>query len=320
MNNKSLEKLHQEVKALFEQKKIERVVGFEKGTIKFSTTPAVITVKEEVDRLVLDPFITNNLSKMLIKQKGKTAVVVKGCDSRSVVSLIQDHKIKREDIVILGVPCSGIIDINKIIKIIAKDRDEISDISVNGDKVTVSFGGEKKDISLKDALYDHCLSCEMPTPKEADIILGEGSSPAVDAAIAQNMIESLEKMTVQERWQFWKEQMQRCTRCYACRNVCPSCYCERCFVEETEPQWIQSTPTWQDNLVFQVIRNIHVAGRCTDCGNCERACPVGIPLRALTKKMYDLVDEEFKYKSGMDKNAMPLMASYETQEAEELIR
>ncbi len=77
-------------------------------------------------------------------------------------------------------------------------------------------------------------------------------------------------------------------------------------------------PLWQDNLMFQVIRNIHVAGRCTDCGECERACPMGIPLRGLTKDMYDLVDDLFQFKSGMDKEQAPLLSSYETEEVEGL--
>lgn len=72
--------------------------------------------------------------------------------------------------------------------------------------------------------------------------------------------------------------------------------------------------------MFQVTRIIHVAGRCTDCGECERACPVGIPLRSLTKKMEDLVDELFHFKAGMDKEAPPLMTHYEYEEAEDLIR
>ena len=80
------------------------------------------------------------------------------------------------------------------------------------------------------------------------------------------------------------------------------------------------TPLWQDNLIFQVTRNIHIAGRCTDCGECERACPVNIPLRSLTKEMYDIVGELFQFKSGMDKDAAPLMTHYEQEEAEEFIR
>ncbi len=72
--------------------------------------------------------------------------------------------------------------------------------------------------------------------------------------------------------------------------------------------------------MFQVIRNIHVAGRCTDCGECERVCPVNIPLRSLTKEMYDIGDELFQFKAGMDKDAAPLMTHYEQEEAENLVR
>jgi len=79
-------------------------------------------------------------------------------------------------------------------------------------------------------------------------------------------------------------------------------------------------PRWQDNLIFQIVRNIHVSGRCTDCGECERVCPVNIPLRSLTREMYGIVDELFHFKSGMDKEALPLMAHYEQEEAEDLFR
>jgi Fe-S oxidoreductase len=72
--------------------------------------------------------------------------------------------------------------------------------------------------------------------------------------------------------------------------------------------------------MFQVIRNIHVAGRCTDCGECERACPVNIPLRGMTKKMDELIDELFDYKAGTDKDVQPLMTAYQLTDVEDFIR
>lgn len=266
------------------------------------------------------PFIVNNLSVFLTEVKGRVGIVAKGCDSRSIVSLIQDNKIARENIVIIGVPCPGLIDLSKVEHLVGKDRDELDDIVREGDKVIVTVNGEKRDFPAREVLFDNCLGCEFPTPQEYDILLDEPISSSADKTASQEKIETLEGMTPEERWGFWKNEFNRCIRCYACRNICPACFCERCFVEESEPQWISPVPRWQDNLMFQVIRNIHVAGRCTDCGECERACPVNIPLRSLTKKMYDLVDELFYYQAGTDKEAAPLLTAYELEEVEDFIR
>ena len=271
---------------------------------------------------MINPFIVNNLSVFLTELKGRVGIVAKGCDSRSIVSLIQDNKVAREDVVILGVPCSGIIDLAKVEKLVAKDRDEIEDISRDGDKVVVTVGGEQHEFATAEVLFDNCLGCELPSPEEYDILLGEPTAPASDAgkASSREQIGQLEKMPPDQRWEFWKNEFDRCIRCYACRSVCPACFCERCFVEESEPQWLLPVPRWQDNLMFQIVRNIHVAGRCTDCGECERACPVNIPLRSLTREMYDLVDELFHYRAGRDKEAEPLMAAYDTKDTEDFIK
>jgi len=305
---------------LLEQVKVDYILGFEPGSMKFTTTPLITGDTNDIDRLVINPFIVNNLAVFLTELKGKVGIVAKGCDSRSVVSLIQDNKVARENVVIIGVPCPGMIDLRKIESLTGKDADELDDIDRTGDKVTVTYSEQKSDFTPGQVLFDNCLACELPTPQEYDILLGDPVTPSADEAAGYTAISQLKEMPPQERWAYWQEQFKHCIRCYACRNVCPACFCERCFVEETEPQWLLPVPLWQDNLLFQVTRNIHVAGRCTDCGNCERVCPVNIPLRSLTREMYDIVDDLFHFKSGMDTDAPPVMTHYEQEEAEELFR
>jgi formate dehydrogenase (coenzyme F420) beta subunit len=320
MTSKIEEKLRRTARELLEQKKVDYIIGYEAGSLKFTTTPLITKDKEAVERLTINPFIVNNLGAYLKEINGKVGIVAKGCDSRSIVSLIQDKQAARENVVIIGVPCAGIIDIDKVEKLTGKDRDEIDDISREGDKVIVTVNGARKDFAAKDVLIDSCLGCKQPIPKEYDILLDAESAAVSDNESSRNLIKKLEAMPPAERWEFWKNQFERCMRCYACRQVCPACFCKRCFVEETEPQWISALPKWQDNLIFQATRMMHVAGRCTDCGACERACPAGIPLHSLSKKMAEIVQELFEYQAGTDKDAMPLMAAYESKEAEDLIR
>ena len=313
-------RLRSEAKALLEQGKVDYIVGFVPGSLKFTTTPLITKDKEDVDRLVINPFIVNNLSNFLMELKGRIGIVAKGCDSRSIVSLIQDNKVAREDVVILGVPCSGIIDLSKVEELVGKERDELDDIIREGDKIVIITDGNRSEFPVTQVLFGNCLSCELPTPKEYDILLGAPISPATYEQASQAKIDQLRGMSTQQRWEFWKNEFSRCIRCYACRNICPACFCQRCFVEESQPQWVSPVPNWQDNLLFQIVRNVHVAGRCTDCGDCERACPVNIPLRSLTREMYDIVGELFDFKSGMDRDAAPLLTAYEVSEAEEFFR
>jgi len=314
------QELRREAKKLLEEGRVDCIVGFATGSLKFSTTPLITRDKEEVASLVINPFIVNNLAKFLTQLPGRIGIVAKGCDSRSIVSLIQDNQVIRENVVIIGVPCSGLIDMMKVEKLVGRDRDEIDDVAVKEEKVTVVIGGQKAELPVEKVLFDNCLDCEAPSAREYDTFIGEPGDEAGGRGLGKDKIKELESMTPEERWEFWKTQFSRCIKCYACRQVCPACFCERCFVDESEPQWVLPVPKWQDNLIFQVIRNIHVAGRCTDCGECERACPANIPLRSLTNKMCGLVSEMFNYKAGTDKNAPPLMTAYEYEEAKDLIR
>ncbi|MFH1652213.1 MAG: Coenzyme F420 hydrogenase/dehydrogenase, beta subunit C-terminal domain [Chloroflexota bacterium] len=314
------EKLRREAKALLAGGKVARLIGYAPGSLKFTTTPLITGETDEADLLVISPFIDNNLSVYLGRGQGRTAIVAKGCDSRAIVNLIQEKQVNREDLFIFGVPCTGIIDVRRVESLTGMERDDIDAITREGDKVTVTIDGKAQTFPAGDVLREDCLGCESPVPREYDVLLGEAAPAVQDADAGRKRLKELEILPPAERWQFWQDEFRRCIRCYACRQVCPACFCERCFIEESEPRWLSPVPHWPDNLLFQLTRVLHTAGRCTDCGECERACPADIPLRALTRSMADAVTELFDYHPGTDITKPPLMTAYQSEETGDLFR
>ena len=53
-----------------------------------------------------------------------------------------------------------------------------------------------------------------------------------------------------------------------------------------------------EEKMFHIIRAFHVAGRCTDCGECSRVCPQHIPLHLLNRKFIKDIDELLRRVSG----------------------
>ena len=133
-------------------------------------------------------------------------------------------------------------------------------------------------------------------------------------------IEELSAMTAEERAAFWTAEFAKCTRCYACRAACPGCYCNRCIVEKNVPQWISTAARAHGNYAWNMIRAFHLAGRCTQCGACEAACPQGIPLMLLNLMLAQEVEKEFEEKPGYDPAAKPLIGSWNPEDDEGFIR
>mgnify|MGYP000904733964 FL=1 len=120
-------KLREEAKLLLAEKKVDIVVGYEAGTLPMVATPCFITAPEEADRLVWNAFCVQNLAKYVqdlivlhresqqrVKPEARTkkivGVVARGCTTRSLVILLQERQFNREDIFVIGVPCTGYVD------------------------------------------------------------------------------------------------------------------------------------------------------------------------------------------------------------------
>ncbi|MEW6027451.1 MAG: 4Fe-4S dicluster domain-containing protein [Planctomycetota bacterium] len=132
-------------------------------------------------------------------------------------------------------------------------------------------------------------------------------------------IAELMKLSPAERRAFWDKEFNKCIKCYACRQICPMCYCNRCIADKNQPQWIPTSPNPAGNFMWNLTRAYHLAGRCVDCGECERACPVGIPLMLLNKMVYNNIKANFGYEAGFDDKVPPPLATYSPEDKENFI-
>ena len=165
-----------------------------------------------------------------------------------------------------------------------------------------------------------CARCTARTPRFADVTLGVAAGPELQSSPSPNRFAALMTMPPAERMAFWTEEFNRCVKCYACRQVCPMCYCERCIVDKNRPIAIDPAPSTKGNFAWQIARAFHLAGRCVGCGECSRACPAGIDLALLNISMHIAAQKNFGYEAGADPKAEPVIGSYTLHDTEGFIR
>ncbi len=108
-------------------------------------------------------------------------------------------------------------------------------------------------------------------------------------------------LDIGKRFEYWMNEFARCIKCYGCRDICPMCICRECSLECGDLVGKGDIPP--ENPIFHLIRAVHMADRCVDCGLCAEACPADIPLRTLYKKVADIVKKEFDFQAGYQPDA-----------------
>jgi len=289
------EHLRQLAGTLLEEGQVSVVIGYTTGSLPGQMVPAFVTRREEAAALGWSERCHNNLAVYLPRagrEWDRVAIVVKRCDATAVVGLLQENQVARERVVLIGVSCPGV-------------RDD-------------------------GALALKCYPCDGEVPSICDWTVTpagarkgavpSGAKRAVAADPREALVAALESLPAEDRRTYWQDQFARCLRCYACRAVCPLCYCAVCVAEKNRPQWVPAGIDAEGNAVWNVTRALHLVGRCGGCDECARVCPADVRLDLLNRRLSLEVEERWGYRSGEDASAAPPLATFRPEDPQEFIR
>lgn len=279
-----LDQLRHLCRRLLEDGEVRVVIGYGQSAPGSPAYPVFITRPDDVQQLVFNDQCYANLTAYLTRKEirtlGKPAVIVKGCDERALVVLEKESQIDRSQVVVIGVVCDGV--------------------------------GEPR--------LEKCGTCESHMPRTTNMVIGQAENAAVAAEARYAGLEEFLKKSPEERMAYWQEELGRCVKCYACRQVCPLCYCERCIVDKNRPTVIDTSATLRGNFAWHITRAFHLAARCIGCGECTRVCPAGINLMLLNQATARASETNFGYRPGMDSEAEPVLGAYRQDDKEAFIR
>lgn len=292
---------------------VQQVIGWRRGLFDEDVTPSTFKDAADLEKnFVFNKYCKANLSKYLVKitraiETAKTTIrtnnamakqrdpnaaeapipnekvlaFLKPGDTHSFCQLLKENRITRDDVYIVAVPCSC-----------------------------------EMDESVKEG--EGCDHCRNKKHVVYDEVVGKAREEAIGDPSRFEGVEKIAAMSADERHEFWKNEFSRCIRCNACRDVCPACTCEKCVFDNNAlytSQKVAQVP-FEESL-YHIIRAWHVAGRCTDCGECSRVCPEHIPLHLLNRKFVKDIDEIYgPYVAGSDMETKPPMLTWTAGDAE----
>ena len=307
------------LKEIFLKEKLSGVIGYAVGTTPLRPRPAVFATPEAFEAAVFDGFCVQNLATYLHRHReGRMGILVKGCDRRAIRVLVQEKQCARENLYLIGIPCPGMLNRTQLLEEFpGLETDQLTEA---GETLVITTPDGPRELPRNDVLWPTCRACRYRVPDDVDVLLDPPpfSAPEADLPFS-DQIGPLEAMDRTERADLFREELSRCILCYACRNVCPLCFCDTCFTDSLQPAWMTPAPEPNNIFFYHVNRMMHMAGRCVACGSCEWACPERIPLRFLYGKVTADVADLFAYEAGLDASIPQPLSHFSEDDPDEHI-
>ena len=307
--------LKERARSLLEEKTVDAVLGWRAGYFSYDPTPGLFGLGD-LEGFTYNSFCSGNLSKYLINiNHGRVLALLKPCDTYGFNQLLLERRVERDTAYVLGIGCDGMIDMEKV--------------RARGIKGVLAVEETEEDLLFKtiygdrpcprgDVLLEKCRSCKGKEHKVYDELIGASESREAAGEDRFAQVAGLEAMTPDQRFSFWRGELSRCIRCNACRNVCPVCSCRTCIFDNSRSgvDSKANANSFEENM-FHIIRSFHVAGRCTDCGECSRVCPQSIPLHLLNRKYIKDIDSLYGgFQAGESPEVSGPLTSYAKDDAE----
>jgi len=278
--------MRQKAHELLNSGDVNCVLAWRKGDFYSHPEVAFFTGGRDAQvNLIYNRFCAANLSRFLIdaaKRYDKTLVFLRPCDSFSFNQLVKEHLVDKDRVRVVGIGCDGCVDVDE-----------------HGNEV---------------GLLESCSVCTKTTHAIYDELLHDdvATRQTEDENVRFAPVEEIEAKSADERYEFWRDQLSKCIRCNACRQACPVCNCKKCVFDDNlyDTQQKANSSEFEEQM-FHIIRAFHVAGRCSDCGQCSRVCPQGINLELLNRKFIKDINEFYgDFQAGADIEAKGPLTSF----------
>ena len=272
-----MQELINRAKELLADGTVARVLGWKAGDLPYNPEPAYFETEESLKDFVYNGFCGANLSKYMIEAS----------------------KLEGKTLVCLK-PCDT-YSFNQLIKEHRVDREKAYIIGV----------GCKGKLDI-------------------ERIRKQGIK-GIESISGAEITDEAETLTIQtiygEKTCAYKDAMLE--RCHVCKGKEHKIYDE--LIGESkdtkdadrfaEVEKIEAMSPEEKFAFFQsqlsIIRAFHVAGRCTDCGECSRVCPQGIPLHLFNRKFIKDIDTFYgEYQAGEDSTSKGPLTNFTFEDVE----